>query len=181
MFCGFVLVDKMLQSLTVALALASGTVASFVSNLNYGSPSHHHAGLGVSIRKVAARNTPGAAWNSSQLNFTHGVASGDPYSTSVILWTRAAPGLDNDRSNVTVSGNVPLYNHDTEQYVKASKAPVCVQYKISEDQNLEDCVDEGTAYTSSDIDYTVKIEAKGLKPFTQYCMSKHLTKYRKGI
>jgi alkaline phosphatase D len=159
----------MLQIFTLALALTTTSTASFVSNLNYGSPSHHHPALGISIRKVAARNIPSAAWNSSQLNFTHGVASGDPYSTSVILWTRASPSEDNDRSNITVSGNVPLYNHDTGEYVKASKAPVCLQYKVAKDQALEDCVDEGTVYTSSDIDFTVKVEAKGLKPFTQYC------------
>jgi alkaline phosphatase D len=80
----------MLQQLTF-LSLATAAVASWAGNVNYRSPSHHHPALGVSIRKVAARNTPTAAWNPSQLNFTHGVASGDPYDTSVILWTRAAP------------------------------------------------------------------------------------------
>lgn len=54
------------------------------------------------------------------LNFTHGVASGDPYPNSVILWTRLAPMFDNDDSNVTVSGFVPLYNHDTSEYVAMS-------------------------------------------------------------
>lgn len=158
----------MVQLLSLIL-LATVASASFVSNLNYRSPSHYHPGLGVSIRKVAARNTPSAAWNSSQLNFTHGVASGDPYDTSVILWTRAAPvDSDNDKSNITVSGYVPLYSHETDQYVKASKAPICVSYKISTDAELKGCVDEGKAYTSSDIDYTVKVEARNLKPFTRY-------------
>jgi alkaline phosphatase D len=151
------------------LSLATTATASFVVNLNYRSPSHFHPGLGVSIRKVAARNTPDSAWNSSQLNFTHGVASGDPYDTSVILWTRAAPSMDDDRSNITVSGNVPLYSHETEEYVKASKAPVCVGYKVATDAAMTNCVDSGTAYTSSDIDYTVKVEAKNLKAYTQYC------------
>jgi hypothetical protein len=73
------------------LSLATAAFASFAGNLNYRSPSHHHPSLGVSIRKVAARNTPTAPWDPAQLNFTHGVASGDPYDTSVILWTRAAP------------------------------------------------------------------------------------------
>ncbi|KAK0108408.1 hypothetical protein ONS95_003216 [Cadophora gregata] len=158
----------MVQVLSLVL-LAAAASASFVSNLNYRSPSHFHPGLGVSIRKVAARNTPSAAWNSSQLNFTHGVASGDPYDTSVVLWTRAAPiASDNDKSNITVSGYVPLYSHETEQYVKASKAPVCVSYKISKDPELKGCADEGKAYTSSDIDYTIKVEARNLKPFTRY-------------
>ncbi|PMD44910.1 hypothetical protein L207DRAFT_551834 [Hyaloscypha variabilis F] len=157
----------MLQILTI-LSLATSATASFASNLNYRSPSHHHPGLGVSIRKVAARNEPAAAWDPAKLNFTHGVASGDPYDTSVILWTRAAPSAENDKSNITVSGYVPLYSHETDDYVKASKAPVCVSYKVSTDAAMNNCVDQGTAYTSSDIDYTVKVEAKNLKAYTRY-------------
>jgi alkaline phosphatase D len=158
----------MLQILTI-LSLATSATASFASNLNYRSPSHHHPGLGVSICKVAARNEPAAAWDPAKPNFTHGVASGDPYDTSVILWTRAAPSAENDKSNITVSGYVPLYSHETDDYVKASKAPVCVSYKVSTDAAMKNCVDKGTAYTSSDIDYTVKVEAKNLKGYTRYC------------
>lgn len=92
----------------------------------------------------------------------------DPYPNSVILWTRIAPQEDNDKSNVTVSGFVPLYNHETEKYVKASSAPICVNWKISKSKNLRNPCDEGTAYTTSDIDYTVKVEAQHLEPFTTY-------------
>lgn len=158
----------MLQVLAV-LSLATAAVASFGSNLNYRSPSHYHPGPGISIRKVATRNTPGSAWNSSQLNVTHRVTSGDPYDRSIILWMRTAPEMDEDKSKITVSGYVPLYSHETAEYVKASKAPVCVDYKISENADMEDCVDKGTVYTSSDIDYTVKVEAKNLCPCTRYC------------
>ena len=31
---------------------------------------------------------------SPSITFNHGVASGDPYSSSVILWTRITPGTD---------------------------------------------------------------------------------------
>jgi alkaline phosphatase D len=58
---------------------------------------------------------------------------------------------------VTVSGTAPLYNHLTEEYVKVSVAPVCVNYKVATDQALTKVVSSGTAYTSSDIDYTVKV------------------------
>lgn len=158
----------MLQFLAV-LSLAATATASFASNLNYRSPSHHHPGLGVSIRKVASRNEPSATWDPAKLNFTHGVASGDPYDTSVILWTRAAPSADNEKSNITVSGYVPLYSHETDDYVKASKAPVCVEWKVTTGAAVKKVVSHGTAYTSSDIDYTVKVEAKDLKPYTRYC------------
>jgi alkaline phosphatase D len=84
--------------------LAATATASFAENLNYRSPSYHHAGLGVSIRKVAARNEPSATWEPAKPNFAHGVASGDPYDKPVILWTRAAPSADNDKSDITFSG-----------------------------------------------------------------------------
>jgi alkaline phosphatase D len=155
--------------LVTLLSLASISAASFASNINYRSPSHHHPALGVSIRKVAARNEPSSAWQASQLNFTHGVASGDPYDNSVILWTRAAPSMDDDASNVTVSGYVPLYSHETAEYVKASKAPVCVEYKVAIDRGFKTCIDSGRVYTSSDIDYTIKVEARNLRPYTRYC------------
>lgn len=139
------------------LCLVEAAIASYAGNLNYRSPSHHHASLGVSISKIVARHEASSAWDPSKLNFTHGVASGDPYDTSVILWTRASPTMDDDKSNLTVSGNAPLYNHDTEEYVRVSKAPVCVDYKVATDKAMRNCVDQGTVYTSSDIDYTVKV------------------------
>lgn len=139
------------------LSLVGTASAAFTGNLNYFSPSKHHASLGVSINKVAKRTSASTPWDASQLNFTHGIASGDPYDDSVILWTRAAPTSDNNESNMTVTGYVPLYDHSTEQYVTKSNSPVCVDWKISAFESLEDTVDSGTAYTSSDIDYTVKV------------------------
>lgn len=136
--------------------------AAFVGNLNYLSPSRHHASLGVSIHRVAKRTHGAAHWDPSQLNFTHGVASGDPSEDSVILWTRAAPTSDNDASNVTVSGYVPLYDHSTEEYVLSSNALVCVDWKIGTPESLKHIVDSGTAYTSSDIDFTVKVKKRAL-------------------
>lgn len=154
--------------ITGLLALAGAVQASWTSNINYRSPSEHHPSLGVSINRVVKRNDPQSPWDPAKLNFTHGVASGDPYPDSVILWTRISPVLDNDKSNTTVSGYVPLYNHDTQEYVSLSKAPICVEYKVASDEELGELVDSGTIYTSSDIDYTVKVEAKNLEPFTTY-------------
>lgn len=146
-----------LQLLTLLSSACIVAADSYAKNINYRSPSENHPGLGIAIHKVVKRNDPSAAYQSSQLNFTHGVASGDPYPDSVILWTRAAPTSDNDASNVTVSGAVPLYNHDTEEYVAASKSPVCVEWKIASDKGLKNVRDSGKIYTSSDIDYTVKV------------------------
>ncbi|KAJ0365487.1 hypothetical protein COL154_004342 [Colletotrichum chrysophilum] len=159
----------MLQSAVSALALAITASAAFTGNLNYLSPSKHHASLGISIRKVAKRTYANSPWDPAKLNFTHGVASGDPYDDSVILWTRVAPNMDNDKSNVTVSGYVPLYDHSTDTYVQKSDSPVCIDWKIATDDKLATVVDSGTAYTTSDVDFTVKVEAKKLAPYTVYC------------
>ncbi|KAF2966574.1 hypothetical protein GQX73_g7033 [Xylaria multiplex] len=157
-----------MRYLAQLLCFVGATSAAFVDNLNYLSPSRHHASLGVSISRVAKRTYETPHWDSNKLNFTHGIASGDPSDDSVILWTRAAPTSDNDESNITVSGYVPLYDHSTEEYVLSSNAPVCVDWKIGTSKSLNHIVDSGTVYTSSDIDYTIKVEAKKLKPFTTY-------------
>jgi alkaline phosphatase D len=41
--------------------------------------------MGIAIHKVVRRNVLTARFDPAQLNFTHGVASGDPYPDSVIL------------------------------------------------------------------------------------------------
>lgn len=155
----------MVSSLVSLVYFAAIASASWTSNLNYRSPSEHHPGLGISLHKVNKRNTP-AKFDASQLNFTHGVASGDPYAESVILWTRISPQYADVDSNSTVSGTVPLYWHGPNLTV--STAPVCVDYQVSESKDFKDVCSKGRAYTSSDVDYTVKVEAKGLKPFTRY-------------
>jgi hypothetical protein len=155
-------------SLLPLLAVAPMVFADWSGNVNYNSPSRRHPGLGIHMPKVLKRQSSPSYMDAGRLNFTHGIASGDPYSDSVILWTRVAPTSDNDLSNVTVSGTVPLYNHNTEEYVEASSNPICVNYVVSESEDLSDPVTDGKAYTSSDIDYTVKVEAKDLRAFTSY-------------
>ncbi|KAF1844300.1 phosphodiesterase/alkaline phosphatase D precursor [Cucurbitaria berberidis CBS 394.84] len=154
--------------LLLLLSLASSASASWSKNLNYRSPSTHHPALGIAIHKVVKRNEPGSSYPASTLNFTHGVASGDPYPQSVILWTRVAPQSDNSQSNKTVSGYAPLFDHDNEKYVKISKAPICVEYKIAADRDLTKVADSGTVFTSSDVDFTVKVEATNLEAYTTY-------------
>ncbi len=152
----------MLLQLLNVLSLAGVAAASFANNLNYRSPSLNHPSLGISIHKVVKRNDPATAFNPAQLNFTHGVASGDPYPDSVIIWTRCAPMLDSVDDNSTVTGLVPLYNpvhiyNDTDQYRPISKAPICINYKVATDRALTHVADSGTAFTSSDVDYTLKV------------------------
>lgn len=160
----------MRASIVALLFLASSSTASWDANLNYQSPSKRHASLGLDMPKVLKRTTglfkrsaspqyghPGtSSWSSSELNFTHGIASGDPFPESVILWTRISPNFKNDESNVTVEGTVDLYNHDTKSYIEAASKRACVEYKVATDKQLRRVVSRGTAYTTSDIDFTVK-------------------------
>ena len=150
----------MLSILLAAAPLVSFACASFEGNLNYHSPSRRHQGLGIDVPKVAKRSLVKRAtpWDPAQLNFTHGVASGDPYPRSVVLWTRIAPSSEHDRSNVTVTGNAAFYNHETEKYIKASPNPICVNYRIATDSNFTTIADHGQAYTTSDVDFTVKVK-----------------------
>lgn len=161
------------STLLSLLALASSAIADYGGNLNYRSPSLNddHTNMGINVKAIQRRSLSKRAevpYEPSQLNFTHSVASGDPYADSVILWTRIAPSMEASDSNTTVSGDVPLYDHDNERYAKASAHPICVEYRVFSDKNARDVVDQGRALTSSDIDYTVKVEATGLKPFTTY-------------
>lgn len=155
---------KMKYLLTSSALLAATTTvsASFSSNLAYHSPSRRHPSLGIDIpllkNRHAKRGLEARAWDPEELSFTHGVASGDPYPESVILWTRISPQVENDKSDVTVTGNVPLYNHEVDKYVKTSKNPICVEWRIGKgEKELEEVVSKGEAWTSSDVDFTVKV------------------------
>jgi alkaline phosphatase D len=74
--------------------------------------------------------------------FLHGVASGDPLSDRVILWTRVAPA--------------------------ALGGEVLVSYVVAADPGLTQVVLRGGARTNADRDYTVKVDAAGLLPATTY-------------
>ncbi|KAF5365711.1 hypothetical protein D9758_003210 [Tetrapyrgos nigripes] len=89
---------------------------------------------------------------SGGLNFTHSVASGDPFDTSVLLWTRAVP--------ISPSGSSQLPDQSV---------PVCVFWKITASPELKgSAVSSGQAFTSYDVDFTVKVEATHLKPDSLY-------------
>ncbi|MES2090279.1 MAG: alkaline phosphatase D family protein, partial [Pseudomonadota bacterium] len=76
--------------------------------------------------------------------FTHGVASGDPLSDRVILWTRVTP------------------------IIPRADAKVRVRWEIARDARFRDVVSKGHAVTSAAADYTVKVDALGLQEATTY-------------
>lgn len=85
----------------------------------------------------------GASAGSFKVAFNHGVASGDPLSTAVILWTRVTP----------LDGLV---------------AGIPVRWRVARDTALTDVASEGLALASADGDYTVKVDVTGLSPGTAY-------------
>ncbi len=80
-------------------------------------------------------------FNADLKPFYHGVASGDPTSSSVIIWTRVTP----------------------EQ-----SGPVDVSYRVATDLGFQNIVASGAVTTDDAKDFTVKIDVGGLQPGSTY-------------
>jgi alkaline phosphatase D len=94
-------------------------------------------GLSASLGVLSLRGFSVQA--ASKVHFTHGVASGDPLSDRVILWTRVIPGA-------------------------GLHQPVNVKWQVAEDVGFNQIVAEGSASATLESDYTVKVDAAGLRP-----------------
>ncbi|ENW84050.1 hypothetical protein F908_00954 [Acinetobacter sp. NIPH 284] len=77
-----------------------------------------------------------------QVNFEHGVASGDPLQDRVILWTRLTPSDSSARLQVT--------------------------WEIALDQQFKQIIKTDKVTTAAAQDFTVKVDATGLKPNQSY-------------
>lgn len=77
------------------------------------------------------------------LVFGHGVASGDPLSDRVIIWTRVTPD-------------------------QAPVAELTVTWVMATDPELTQVIASGTEQTSQARDYTIKVDVTGLSPSTTY-------------
>ncbi|MFN3343011.1 MAG: alkaline phosphatase D family protein [Flavobacteriales bacterium] len=75
--------------------------------------------------------------------FYHGVASGDPLSDRVIIWTRVTP-------DSSYSG------------------PIVVTWKMATDTGMTQVVNQGSLLTDPSKDYTVKVDVTGLNPASYY-------------
>ena len=93
------------------------------------APARSHLDLGP----ISARADVG-------IRFDHGVASGDPLTDRVVLWTR----------------------------VTTDRVSVPVGWVIANDEALTDVVARGTAIAHADNDHTVHVDAGGLEPGTPY-------------
>lgn len=82
--------------------------------------------------------------------FTLGVASGDPLSDAVILWTRLAP----EPMNIADAGMPPV---DVE-----------VEWEIATDDTFAEVVNRGVAIASAALGHSVHVDATGLEPDQWY-------------
>lgn len=89
--------------------------------------------LAMSSPKPIEQTIPG--------HFNYGVASGDPQSDRIILWTHFQP-----EANI----------------------PVTVHWQIATEESFNQLVNEGDFRTDGSRDYTVKVDADGLQPGTRY-------------
>lgn len=95
------------------------------------------AGVGVAFAARPAAGQPVVA-----ARFEHGVASGDPQTDRVVIWTRATPAQPVDA--------VPL------------------RWVVAEDAELEAVVAEGEVAAEAARDYTAKVDVAGLEPGKSY-------------
>jgi alkaline phosphatase D len=96
---------------------------------------------GVSVRALATQD-PLSTEKHAGARFRHGVASGDPLHDRVILWTRVTPAS--------------RFEH------------VHVHWRVARDARMRRIVDSGHVWTDSGRDFTVKVDAAGLRPDTTY-------------
>lgn len=81
--------------------------------------------------------------------FTLGVASGDPLSDSVVLWTRLAP------QPLAEDGGMP-------------DEDVAVTWRLARDEGMSDLVGSGTATARPGLAHSVHVDVQGLQPDTEY-------------
>ncbi|EGF92839.1 alkaline phosphatase D [Asticcacaulis biprosthecium C19] len=96
-------------------------------------------GLGI-IAASPALGASAVAPSPGGLRFEHGVASGDPLTDRVILWTRITGALE----------------------------ALTVTWQVARDDAFTDLAASGTFTTGPNRDYTVKVDAQGLEPGRDY-------------
>ena len=77
--------------------------------------------------------------------FRHGVASGDPLTDRVILWTRVTPPAG-----------------------RSAGGPIEVRWEVASDERLKNVVARGTHQAARERDFTVKVDAGSLEPGATY-------------
>ncbi|MRX73043.1 alkaline phosphatase [Bacillus lacus] len=104
--------------------------------------------LGLALAQSVTGIEVSAAPKFSDYPFSLGVASGDPLSDSVVLWTRLAPDPLN-------GGGMP-------------NEAVKVKWEVARDENFRRVVQEGKVAARPELGHSVHVEVDGLKPNQVY-------------
>ncbi|MCJ9427708.1 alkaline phosphatase D family protein [Kordiimonas sp. A6E486] len=99
------------------------------------------SGMGATLGLLALRGHKVLA--DAPAHFTHGIASGDPLADRVILWTRVLPG-------------------------SGKQEAISVRWQVAHDTDFNKIISSGMTDTGPGRDYTVKVDAGGLKPGHTY-------------
>ncbi|MBV7315839.1 alkaline phosphatase [Shewanella sp. NIFS-20-20] len=93
-------------------------------------------GIGAAVISYGLMGCNSSNDPNNPARFLHGVASGDPTPSAVILWTRVTPEREGE---------------------------VKVGWQVARDQGFSDLVHQGSMLTDARRDYTVKVDAQGLE------------------
>ncbi|MCA3709786.1 MAG: alkaline phosphatase D family protein [Phenylobacterium sp.] len=108
--------------------------------MTQGFPSRRETLAGLSVSTLALGSHPAvAAQAQPDPVFRHGVASGDPDATSLVLWTRVT-----------------------------AREPVEVEWELAHDAAFRRTIQAGLVWTGPDRDFTVKVLVSGLQPGGRY-------------
>lgn len=132
----------------LASAVAVGGAAALPSSLDRVRASSVQAYADVDAATLS-HPAPAPYAEGTHHLFMHGVASGDPLPTSVILWTRVTPGAE----AVPGSGLGP---------------DVYLDWQVAVDEHFTRVVREGRVVATAERDHTVHVDPFGLEPQTTY-------------
>lgn len=129
--------NRLINLIEQSPAASSTSRRTFVRQLAWG------AAAGLSGTLAACGGGGSDNGTDPQVQYLHGVASGDPLTDRVILWTRVSP-------------------------VSVFVGDIAVQWEVASDNGFQRIVAQGQARTSVDQDYTVKVDVAGLQPASVY-------------
>lgn len=118
--------------------------------LQLGAAATTAAGVAATLPSHAQAQSAGQAPDKDGHKiFQHGVASGDPYANSVLLWTRVT-------------------SHPDDYAGRNRGTNTTVRWDIAKDADFRQVVASGEVTATPATDMTVKPEAGGLQPYTEY-------------
>lgn len=99
-------------------------------------------------------------------DFLHGVASGDPLPTRVVLWTRITADAALVENQLRLEAEASR-NHEARERLRELRN-VPVGWEIARDRDFDRIVARGIAFARAENDFTVKVDVGALQPGGTY-------------